>query len=196
MPCGWNVTALSTLRILRLLATLKHLGDGFMSIISDFKKFASRGNLIDLAIGFTVGAAFSTVAKSLVNDLIMPPVGLITGNTDFADKFIILRRGIEKAPPYATLKDAQEAGAVTLNYGQFINSVMALLVVAVAMFIIIRLVNSVEEKLEEEFGEEKPPEEPENKKCPHCRLTVPYRATRCGHCTSPLDEPPAAEAAT
>ena len=158
-----------------------------MGIIKDFQKFASRGNLIDLAIGFTVGAAFSTVAKSIVNDLIMPPIGLITGNSDFADKFWLLQAGTDAAPPYATLKDAQEAGAVTLNYGVFINNVVAFLLVAIVMFMIIRVVNSVEDKLEAELDGDKPPEEPDSKKCPYCRETIPYRATRCGHCTSQLE---------
>ena len=157
-----------------------------MSVIQDFKKFAMRGNLIDLAIGFTVGAAFATVAKSLVNDIIMPPIGLITGNTDFADKFIVLRQGTEELAPYATLKDAQASGAVTLNYGAFVNNLMALLVIAIAMFIIIRIVNSFEDRLEDRFGEEKPPEEPDEKKCPHCRMKIPYRAKKCGHCTADL----------
>lgn len=159
-----------------------------MSFIQDFKTFALRGNLVDLAIGFTVGAAFSTVAKSLVNDVLMPPVGLVTGGMDFADLFIVLKQGAEKLAPYATLKEAQEAGAVTLNYGLFINNIVALLIVAIAMFIIISLVNRAEKRLEQELDqEEKKPSEPENKKCPHCRMTIPYRATRCGHCTSPLE---------
>ena len=158
-----------------------------MSFVEDFKKFALRGNLIDLAIGFTVGAAFSTVAKSLVNDILMPPIGLLLGNVDFSDLFLVLRKGSEELPPYVTVEEAQKAGAVTLNYGEFVNNVIALLIVAIAMFIIIKAVNALDKKLEEQLGEEKEPGEPENKKCPHCRMTIPYRANRCGHCTSALE---------
>ncbi|HUF61295.1 MAG TPA: large-conductance mechanosensitive channel protein MscL [Verrucomicrobiales bacterium] len=92
-----------------------------MKMLEDFKKFAMRGNLVELAIGFTVGAAFSTVAKSLVTDIIMPPTGLLLGGVDFADLYVVLREGSEAAAPYATLQQAQAAGAVTLNYGLFLN---------------------------------------------------------------------------
>jgi len=159
-----------------------------MGVIQEFKKFVLRGSLVDMAIGFTVGAAFSTVARSLVDNILMPPIGFLIGDTDFADLFIVLRAGTEQAPPYATLAEAQAAGAVTLNYGLFVNSLVALLVVAVAIFIVIRLVNSLEERLEARFGEEKPPEEPSDKKCPYCRMTIPYRASKCGHCTADLPD--------
>lgn len=161
-----------------------------MSFINNFKKFAMRGNLIDLAIGFTVGAAFSTIAKSLVNDLIMPVVGLVLGESDFSDLYWLLRPGSEAAPPYATLADAQSAGAVTLNYGMFINSVMSFLVVALAMYFIIRAVNKVNDELEEHFGDPPPnKEDPVHKKCNYCRETIAYTATRCPHCTSQLEKP-------
>ena len=159
-----------------------------MSILEDFKKFALRGNMVDLAIGFTVGAAFSTVAKSLVDDILMPPIGLAMGNVDFADLFIVLKSGTEGERPYVTLKEAQDAGAVTLNYGEFINNIMALLVVAIAMFIVIRAIRLIEERLDEEFGERKTADEPQNRKCPHCRTTIPFRATRCPNCTSALEQ--------
>lgn len=158
-----------------------------MKLIDEFKKFALRGNLVDMAIGFTVGAAFSTVAKSLVNDIIMPPIGLILGGMDFADLFIVLKHGSEELAPYATLKDAQEAGAVTLNYGTFLNNVIALLIVALAMFLLIRLMNRVNETLDEQFGDEPAdPEAPVNKKCTYCRETIDFKATRCRYCTSQL----------
>lgn len=160
-----------------------------MSLLNEFKKFAMRGNIVDMAIGFTVGAAFSTIAKSLVNDVLMPPIGLLMGRADFADLFVLLEEGTESAPPYATLADAQSAGAVTLNYGAFINSVIAFLIVALAMFLVIRSFNKVEDELEEHFGEEKPaPEEPAHKKCRFCRTTIAYRAVRCPNCTSHLTE--------
>lgn len=158
-----------------------------MSMLSDFRKFAFRGNLVDLAVGFTVGAAFSTIAQSLVKDVIMPPVGLILGERDFADRFLLLRVGTEAAPPYATLADAQAAGAVTLNYGVFLNNVLAFVVVAMAMFAIMRLVKRVDRELEEHLGDPPKPGEPTEKKCPYCRTTIPIKARRCPNCTSHLD---------
>ena len=158
-----------------------------MAIIEEFKKFALRGNVVDLAIGFTVGAAFSTVAKSLVDNIIMPPIGLVLGRADFSDLFVLLKAGEQEPPPYATLADAQAAGAVTLNYGVFINNVLALLVVALAMFLIIRAINRINEKLQDEFGTaDEAPAEPSDKKCAYCRSVIPYRATRCPNCTSQL----------
>ena len=163
-----------------------------MSVIEDFKKFALRGNVVDLAIGFTVGAAFTTVVKSLVNDMIMPPIGLLTGNADFSDQFWVLEvpEGVtEPTAGFQTLRAAQEAGAVTVNYGEFINSCLALMIVAVAMFTIIRLVNRVDEQLDEAFGDKPPEGEPSEKKCDFCRTTIAYRATRCPNCTSQLEVP-------
>lgn len=163
-----------------------------MSIIDDFKKFALRGNMIDLAIGFTVGAAFTTVVKSLVNDIIMPPVGWLTGNADFSDLFIILDVPEGVTIPEGglnTLQSAQELGVVTLNYGQFLNTCLSLFIVAIAMFMIIRTINRVDEELDERFGEPPPSEEPSDKKCDFCRSTIPFRAIRCPACTSELVVP-------
>ena len=159
-----------------------------MGLMADFKKFALRGNLIDLAIGFTVGAAFSTIAKSLVNDIIMPPVGLLLGSSDFSDLFVILKEGSKAGPPYATLAEAQSAGAVTINYGIFINSVIAFLIVALAMFAIIHAINRMEESMESKFGDPPQPGDPANKKCPYCRSTIPFKAIRCPSCTSHIEE--------
>ena len=161
-----------------------------MSLIEDFKKFALRGNMIDLAIGFTVGAAFTTVVKSLVNDIIMPPIGLLAGNADFSDLFWVLDVPEGVSVPeggFQTLQAAQDAGAVTLNYGEFFNSCLALCIVALAMFIIIRLVNRLDEQLDEAFGEKPPEGEPSEKKCDFCRTTIAYRATRCPNCTSKME---------
>lgn len=167
-----------------------------MGLISELKKFAMRGNIVDLAIGFTVGAAFTTIAKSIVSDIIMPPVGLALGRADFSDLFLLLKAGAETPPPYATLADAQAAGAVTVNYGIFVNNVLAFLVVVVVMFFIVRAVNKVDERLEEEFGDDKAkPEEPSHKKCPYCRMQIPYKACRCPECTSHLDQDAAPDAA-
>jgi large conductance mechanosensitive channel len=163
------------------------------SLLQDFKKFALRGNLLDMAIGFTVGAAFSTIAKSLVDNIIMPPIGLILGKADFSDLFVILKAGEKVAPPYVTLADAQAAGAVTINYGLFINNILALVLVALAMFFLLKVISKVERELEDRFYPREPAEqgEPQNKKCSYCLSTIPFRATRCGYCTSTLENTPA-----
>ncbi len=161
-----------------------------MKFVEDFKKFALRGSLIDLAIGFTVGAAFSTVAKSLVNDIIMPPIGLLVGRVNFSDLFAVLKEGEKSPAPYTTIAQAQEAGAVTLNYGAFINSCLTLLLVAFAMFLIVRAVNRIDASLEARFDDKDAAETPANKKCPYCRSTIDYKATRCPNCTSELEPPP------
>jgi len=114
--------------------------------LSDFQKFVIRGNMVDLAIGFTVGAAFSTVAKSLVEDIIMPPISALLGSADFSDLFLVLRAG-ETPPPYPTRAIAKEAGAVTLNYGQFASNITSLLVVALAMYLLIKTFNRFEARL-------------------------------------------------
>ncbi len=164
-----------------------------MSLIDDFKKFALRGNMIDLAIGFTVGAAFTTLVKSMVNDLIMPPIGLMTGGADFADLFWVIHLPDGTTEPtdgFQTLADAQAVGAVTMNYGIFLNACLSLLIIAIAMFVLIRFVNRIDEELDEHFGEQPAPSsEPSDKKCRYCRTMVPYRAIRCPHCTSELEMP-------
>ena len=156
-----------------------------MKLLEDFKRFALRGNLVDLAIGFTVGAAFTTVARSLVDDLLMPPLGLILGKTDFSDYYWLLRDG-ETPGPYATKESAEAAGAVTLDYGEFATNLLTFLIVTVAVFIVVRLVTRASKAIEDEFGnaDEDAPETPETKKCAYCRETVPYAASRCAHCTS------------
>jgi len=157
-----------------------------MGMIHDFKKFALRGNLIDMAIGFTVGAAFATIAQSIVKDVVMPPIGLLLGRADFSDLFWLLRAGETAPPPYATLADAQAAGAVTMNYGAFVNNVLAFLLVALAMFVVVRMVTRMTDSLE--GGEPDQPGEPSDKKCPYCLSLIPYKASRCAHCTSQLAE--------
>ncbi|MEX1026670.1 MAG: large conductance mechanosensitive channel protein MscL, partial [Candidatus Paceibacterota bacterium] len=167
-----------------------------MRIFQDFQKFALRGNVVDLAIGFTVGAAFTTVVRSLVNDVIMPPIGLVTGNSDFSDLFWVLDVPDGVTVPesgFQTLQAAQEAGVVTLNYGLFFNNCLAMLIVAIAMFIIIHVYNRLDERLDKVFVETPPPaEEPTDKKCEFCRSTIPYRASRCPQCTSQLPKVPTA----
>jgi len=149
-------------------------------MLKEFKEFAMRGNVVDMAVGIIIGAAFGTIVKSLVADVIMPPVGLALGNVDFANLFITLKHGVEVAGPYASLADAKAAGAVTLNYGTFINTIISFIIVAFAVFMLIRNINRLKRK------EEAPPPEPTTKECPHCFSTIPIKATRCPMCTSEL----------
>jgi len=120
-----------------------------MSFMKEFREFAMRGNVVDMAVGIIIGAAFGTIVKSLVNDVIMPPVGMLLGEVDFTDLFVVLKDGAVAAP-YATLEAARKAGAVTLNYGAFINTVISFIIVAVAVFALIKAMNSVKRKAEEE----------------------------------------------
>ncbi len=149
-------------------------------MLKEFKEFAMRGNVVDMAVGIIIGAAFGTIVKSLVSDVIMPPIGLLLGNVDFANLFVILKQGAEVGGPYASLADAQSAGAVSLNYGAFINTVISFLIVAFAVFMLIKSINQLKRK------EEAPPAEPTTKECPHCFSTIPIKATRCPMCTSEL----------
>ena len=116
-------------------------------MLKEFKNFAMRGNVIDMAVGIIVGASFGTIVKSLVDDVIMPPIGLLLGNVDFSDLFIVLKEGATAAP-YATVEAAKEAGAVTLNYGMFINNVVSFLIVAFAVFLLIRAINRMQKPAE------------------------------------------------
>ncbi len=147
-------------------------------MLKEFKEFAMRGNVIDMAVGIIIGVAFGTIIKSLVSDIIMPPIGLLLGNVDFANLFMVLREGTA-AGPYAALADAQKAGAVTINYGVFVNTIISFLIVAFAVFLLIRQINKLKR-------EEAPPEEPTTKDCPFCLSSIPIAATRCAHCTSEL----------
>lgn len=149
-------------------------------MLQEFKKFAMRGNVVDMAVGIIIGGAFGTIVKSMVDDVLMPPIGLLMGGVDFADLFMVLREGTEAAAPYATLADAQAAGAVTINYGMFINNVIAFLIVAWAVFLLIRGMNRMQEKPEEQ------PADPSTKGCPFCATDIPIAATRCPFCTSEL----------
>ena len=148
-------------------------------MFKEFREFAMRGNVVDMAVGIIIGGAFGTIVKSLVNDVIMPPIGLALGGVDFANLFAVLKQGTAPGP-YAALADAQKAGAVTINYGLFINSVISFLIVAFAVFQLIRIMNAMKRK------EEAPPAEPTEKECPHCLTSIPIKATRCPHCTSEI----------
>jgi len=148
-------------------------------MFKEFKEFAMKGNVVDMAVGIIIGAAFGTIVKSLVADLIMPPIGLLLGNVDFTNLFAVLREGATMGP-YASLADAQKAGAVTVNYGVFINTIISFVIIAFAVFLLIRYIN----KLKRE--QEAPPPEPTTKECPYCLSSVPIKATRCAFCTSEL----------
>jgi large conductance mechanosensitive channel len=145
----------------------------------EFKEFALRGNVVDMAVGIVIGAAFGAIVKSFVDDVIMPPIGLLLGGVDFSSLFILLKAGSPPGP-YASLADAQAASAVTINYGLFINTVVSFLIVAFVIFLLIRGINRLERE------EEAPPAEPTTKECPYCLSTIPVKATRCPHCTSQL----------
>jgi large conductance mechanosensitive channel len=133
-----------------------------------------------MAVGIIIGAAFGAIITSLVNDVIMPPIGLLLGNVDFSDLFILLKEGTPVSP-YATLADAQAAGAVTINYGLFINAVISFLIIALVIFVLIRNVNRLRREEEEEA-----PAEPTTQECPYCRSTIPLGAVRCAFCTAHL----------
>ncbi|KPK62986.1 mechanosensitive ion channel protein MscL [candidate division WOR_3 bacterium SM23_42] len=148
-------------------------------MLKEFKEFAMRGNVVDMAVGIIIGAAFGTIVKSLVSDVIMPPIGLSLGNVDFANLFVILKQG-STAGPYASLADAQAAGAVSLNYGAFINTIISFIIVAFAVFLVIRSINKLKRQREE------PAAEPTTKTCPYCQSAIPIKATRCPFCTSEL----------
>lgn len=150
----------------------------------DFKEFALKGNAVDMAIGIIIGGAFGTIVQSLVNDVLMPPFGLMLGNVDFEDLFLLLRAGSEQTPPYTTVAEAQAAGAVTLNYGVFINSIIAFLIIALSMFAVVRTVRRLEREQEASPKEEARPK----KECPFCFTEIPIKARRCPNCTSELGE--------
>jgi len=149
-------------------------------MLKEFKEFAMRGNVMDMAIGIVIGAAFGTIIKSLVADVIMPPIGLLLGGVDFSNLFVVLKQGAEIAGPYIALADAQAAGAVTLNYGAFINTVISFIIVAFAIFMLVKAMNAAKRK------EEAPPAEPTTKNCPKCLSAIAIKATRCPMCTSEI----------
>jgi len=148
-------------------------------MLKEFKEFAVKGNVVDMAVGIIIGTAFGTIVKSLVADVIMPPIGLLLGNVDFSNLFVVLKSGATPGP-YATVADAGTAGAVTLNYGVFINTVISFVIVAFAVFILIKNINRLKRK------DESAPPPPHTKQCPYCVSTIDKAATRCPNCTSEL----------
>jgi large conductance mechanosensitive channel len=150
------------------------------SMLKEFKEFVVRGNVVDMAVGIIIGAAFGTVINSLVSDVIMPPIGMLLGNVDFSNLFITLLEG-EIVGPYVSLADAQAAGAVTINYGLFINTIISFLIIAFVVFLLIRTVNRLHRE------EEAPPKEPTTKECPFCKSEIHIHASRCPQCTSQFE---------
>lgn len=146
-------------------------------MLKEFKEFAMRGNVIDLAVGIIIGAAFGKITSSLVSDVLMPPIGMLLGNVDFSNLFINLT-----GEEFDTLAAAKAAGAATINYGVFISAVIDFIFVAFAVFLLVKLIN----RLQREKAAEAPVAAPTTKECPHCMSQVPVKATRCPACTSTL----------
>ena len=149
---------------------------------NDLKAFIMRGNVVDMAVGIVIGVAFGAIVTSVVNDVIMPPIGLLLGNVDFSNLMVVLREGATPAP-YSSVAEAQAAGAVTINYGQFINTIINFLIIAlVVFFFIVRPIARMEARRKAE----KPTAAPTTKECPFCFTVIPLKATRCPNCTSPV----------
>ncbi|MGF1628812.1 MAG: large conductance mechanosensitive channel protein MscL [Kiloniellaceae bacterium] len=145
-------------------------------MLKEFKEFAMRGNVLDMAIGIIIGAAFGKIVTSFVSDILMPPIGLLLGGVDFSNIFIVLSGG-----DYASLEEAKTAGAATWNVGLFINTVIDFLIVAFAIFLVVKGVNNLKRR------EAVPPPAPSEKSCPFCTTSIPIKAVRCPHCTSELE---------
>lgn len=146
-------------------------------MLKEFRAFAVRGSVVDMAVGIIIGAAFGAIVKSLVDDVLMPPIGMLLGNVDFSNLFVVLKEGIAAAP-YASLLEAKKAGAVTVNYGLFINNVISFVIVAFAVFILIKNINRLKQ--------DEVRADPTTKECPFCVTSIGLKATRCPHCTSEL----------
>lgn len=148
-------------------------------MFKEFKEFAMKGNVIDMAVGIIIGASFGAIVNSFVSDIIMPPIGMLIGKVDFSNLFIVLREG--KVPgPYSSVAGARAVGASTINYGIFINTVISFLIVAFSAFMLVRSINRVRRQ------KDAPAAVPSNRECPYCFFVIPANAVRCGHCTSDI----------
>jgi large conductance mechanosensitive channel len=147
-------------------------------VLKEFKDFAMRGNVVDMAVGIIIGGAFGGIVASLVKDVLMPPIGLLLGNVDFSNLYLVLKGG---GAEFASLEEATKAGAVTLNYGIFINMVINFLIVAFAVFLLIKNINRLKRQ------EATAPAAPTTKECPHCLSAIPIKAKRCAFCTSAVE---------
>ena len=148
-------------------------------IWKEFQEFAVKGNAVDLAVGVIIGAAFGSIVNSLVKDVIMPPVSLLTGGLDFSNKFLVLRAAKDGSVVFNTPADAAKAGAITWNYGNFITLLINFLIIAGAVFLLVRAINKLRHPAEKE---------PDTKDCPDCAMKIPIKATRCPHCTTELSQ--------
>jgi len=155
-------------------------------LLTDFRDFIARGDVMDLAIGIIIGSAFSSIVNSVVNNLLMPPLGLLIGNVDFQDLFIVLKQGQTALPADATLQMAKDAGAVTFNYGQFITDGISFLILAFVIFLMVKGLKKVKDKVV--VSEPKEEGEPKEKECPFCKKSIDIAATRCPYCTSELEK--------
>jgi len=151
-----------------------------MGMIKEFREFAIKGNMMDMAVGIIIGAAFGTIVKSLVDDILMPPFGMLLGNVDFSNLFLVLKAGARGLSDYATLADAKADGAVTINYGQFVNSIISFIIVAFALFILIKNMNRLKRE------QPAPEAAPTTKFCPQCYSSIHVKASRCPNCTSQI----------
>src|SRR5438874_13220148 len=154
---------------------MKRLGN----VWKEFKEFAIKGNAVDLAIGVIIGAAFGSIVNSLVKDVVMPPISLLTGGLDFSNKFVLLRAAKNGSAAFNTPADAAKAGAITWNYGNFITLMINFLIVATAVFLLVRVINQLRKPAEKV---------PDMKDCPACAMKIPIKATRCPHCTSEFSQ--------
>jgi len=148
-------------------------------MLKEFREFAMRGNVMDMAIGIIIGSAFGSIVSSIVDDIIMPPVGIMLSGVDFSNMFIVLKEGASPKP-YSSISAAQEIGAVTLNYGIFINQIISFLIIAFVVFLLVKSMNRIKQE------EEAPPKEADSKECIYCFTDIPIKASRCPHCTSEL----------
>ena len=146
-------------------------------MLKDFKEFVMRGNVVDMAVGIIIGAAFGVIVTSLVSDIIMPPIGMALGGVDFSNLFAVIKEG-DPIGPYATLADAKAAGAVTINLGVFVLAIISFIIIAIAVFLLIRSINKMRREAEEA--------PPDTKDCPYCLSKIAIEAKRCAYCTSEL----------
>jgi large conductance mechanosensitive channel len=156
-------------------------------LLYEFKAFISRGNVIDLAIGIIIGSAFSALVNSIVTNLLMPPFGLLLGNVNFQDLFVVLKQGETKLPAGSTLQMARDVGAVTWNYGQFITDVISFILLALGVFFIVKAITKLKAAVAKQAAEEESAE-PAEKQCPYCFTNIPIKAVRCPNCTSQLED--------
>lgn len=148
-------------------------------MLKAFREFAMRGNVLDMAVGIIIGAAFGVIVKSLVDDVLMPPIGMLLGGVDMTNLFVVLKEGAPPGP-YASLEQARTAGAVSINYGLLINAVVSFLIVLFSVFLLVKGI---------EAARRPAPAAPTTKDCPHCAMAIPVKAIRCPHCTSIVVEP-------